>query len=104
VAVAYSFDDTTLVTPTQRGVTGPNEVRLLGIPFGADVTYEVRLGARTSAPQSIATAPLPAGFPTAELFVADDTQWDPDVAYVLASVTEADSDWRGPWWTVIFDR
>ena len=104
VAVAYSFDDTMLVTPTQRGVTGQNEVRLLGIPFGTDVTYEVRLADSVSDVQSISTASLPDDFPSAELFVADDTQWDPDVVYVLASVTEAGSDWRGPWWTVIFDR
>ena len=104
VAVAYSFADTTLETPTQAGVVGHNEVRLLGVPFGTEVTYEVRLGDRASEPQSISTAALPDGFPSAELFVADDTRWDPDVVYVLASVTEVDADWRGPWWTVIFDR
>ena len=104
VAVAYTFDDTTLVTPTRAAVAGPNEVRLLGIPFGTDVTYEVRVGDRTSAPQSIATAALPEGLPVATLLVADDARWDADVAYVLASVTEADSDWRGPWWSIVFDR
>jgi len=104
VAVAYSFDDTTLVTPTRAEVTGQNEVRLLGIPFGSDVTYEVRLGDLASEPQSIATDPLPAGLPVAELLVADDARWDPTVAYLLSSLTEADADWPGPWWTVIFDR
>ena len=104
VAVAYAFDDTTLVTPTQPGVVGHNEIHLLGIPFGTDITYEVRLGGGTSAPHSIATLPLPAGFPEPALLVADDTRWDPGVRYVLASLTEANADWRGPWWTVIFDR
>jgi hypothetical protein len=104
VAVAYSFADTTMVSPKRAGVVGHNEARLLGIPFGTEVTYAVQLGDRASEPQSIATGPLPEALPVAELLVADDTRWDGDVAYLLASVTETGADWRGPWWTVIFDR
>ncbi len=104
VAVEYTFGDTTLVTPTQAAVAGQNDARLLGVPYGTEVTFEVQLGDRVSLPQTIATELLPANLSDAERLIADDDHWDPDLAYVLASVTEVDADWSGPWWTIIFDR
>lgn len=78
VHVEYSFDDGVwLASPTRTLDTGPHEEILLGIPYGATVTFRVVLdGGAPSKPLAVTTESLPVAFPEVQLLAYDTTQAD----------------------------
>jgi hypothetical protein len=106
VRIDYSVDPGVwLSTPETTRGAGTWEQVVLGVPFDADVDFQVVAGGAVAAEGTLTTGPTPWQLPLPTLEVADDTKWYPDGNYLLTSVDQQCCDWSGgPFWTVIFDR
>jgi len=107
--VEYSFDDGVwATTPTHPYEAGPAEQIVLGVPFGATVTW--RLVVETadgpwSSPDATHTVdPLPDSFPLPTRVEGEAARWDAGEPYFYIGMNEEGSDFSGPWWTFVMDR
>jgi len=110
VHVEYSFEaGVWRSTPLRAAETaGYHEELLLGLPYGADVTWRVvtsnAAGDHTSPDQSVTTAATPATMPVATVNAVDLANVDPSVEYVLISTPQVGGNFGQPWWVMIIDR
>jgi len=107
--VEYSFDeDSWLRSPARELQAGPAEQLLLGVPFGADLSYRVVNdfggGSLLADVGSLSTGDLPAAIPVPELLSSDPEALDASRPWILLSINEIEAMYDGPWWTVIVDR
>jgi len=91
-------------TPPVDAAAGPQEHLLLGVPYGAEVTYRVvndfgrsgdPAGALTTDEATASADPAPEGAPQARMHAAVDGGWDADGRFLFTSLWE---------WVVIIDR
>jgi hypothetical protein len=108
--VEFSLDgEEVRSTPLRELEAGTHEEMLLGVPYGADVTWRVVAenegGAAESEEQPATTGELPDGIPLPLLEVSEPASYDPAMGYVLVSVSEGDSyGLGGRWWALLLDR
>ncbi len=106
----YSVDEGEwLASPPVATAAGDAEQLLLGVPYGADVSFRVvnDFGAGPAATEEyVATAgPLPDGFPSPEVLVADAERYEPTGRYLLGSVNADSGGWvPGDYWSFVLDR
>jgi len=96
-------------TPTRDRAAGPAEALIMGLPYGADVTWRVALDdpALVSDEQASRTGPAPEAMPSPALAAADPARLDPDAPWWLVSVTESVGDYdalSAGWWALVLDR
>lgn len=110
VTVEYSFDPGQWHTaPAREGTEGAHEQLLLGVPYGASVTWRVlsqRGEQRVSSAEAVAVAgAAPEGMPGAALEL-DVGGWWEGGRYLLTSVSSVDLERssRAGFWLIIADR
>jgi hypothetical protein len=92
-------------SPVRSRGEGPQEELLLGLPYDSEVTWRVVAeDGATSPDQLAATGPTPDDLPRAEVTLSDEARYDPEMRYVLSSITALGSHDSEPWWAVIVDR
>lgn len=102
--VEHSFDPGEWHTspPVPVG-PGPQEQLLLGIPYGARLTwrvvYDAGQGPIASGDAALEVGPVPAGAPSATVLIDDEPLQDPDSTYLYTSVSGPSAQWR-----VVVDR
>jgi len=107
VHVEFQVDGEPMMSSPSRALdAGVHEELLLGVPYDADIHWTVvaenELGTDTEVGVEIRTAQQPLTIPPATLLVDDG--WDPDVPFVLVSLTQLGEGFFNPWWTLILDR
>jgi len=103
--VAYQVDGEWRETPSLSRQAGEQTQLLLGIPYGTEVSYSVVIDdVHFNGPATITTDEMPAVLFPPELSTEVEGQWDDQSPYFLLSYNELDTDYGGPWWTVIVDR
>ncbi len=107
--VEYSVDEGEwLSTPAASWDAGDHEALLLGVPFGATVTWRLAYDdgeVHYDTAQAAAADPLPAGLPELAVVIADPTAWEPTGNYLLGSIKEEGGGWsEGNFWKFIIDR
>lgn len=108
VVVEFGVDgEEVRTTPVRTLDAGPHEELLLGLPYDVGVTWRVVASTATGTTegpyQDAATDPLPGGFPEGLLETSDPSAWDPDMDYVVTSVSGSGT-FGGTWWLMILDR
>ena len=98
--VEYSFDEGVwLQSPAGDLEPGPQELLVLGTPYGTEVrlrlVHDFEAGPLASDEVTITTDPLPSAIPTPVVSTADPAALDPDMPYLLAGLED---------WVVILDR
>ncbi len=90
--------------PTVDRAAGTHEQILLGLPYDHAVTWRVAVdegsGAAVSESATFRTGGLPGDFPTPQVLAADAQAWDPEVRYLLGSISTPDFDF----YTFVVDR
>ncbi len=106
----YSFDEGEWLESRAREVgEGARSQLLLGVPYGAEVTFRVVNdfgdGPLATGDFVATTGPLPEGLPVAEVLASDPARYEPTGRYLLGSVNEDYGGWTvGDYWTFIVDR
>ena len=102
--VEYLVGEDWLTTPARSLAAGVHEQLLLGIPYDEHVTVRVVVDDLSSDEAAVTTDPRPANIPLFEVLASDPEAWDAQLPWILFSINERDTDYGGPWWTVIIDR
>ncbi len=107
LALSFSVDPGVWQTTPTRGLAkGAHQEWIVGVPYGANVTWRVvatgGFGTVESPEHDIETAAAPEGLPIGEVLVSD--AWDPAFPYVLASTQVAGGDFGDVWFAQILDR
>ena len=107
--VEYSFDEGTwLSSPSVQAEAGPQEHLLLGIPYGADVTYRLTAdpgdGTVQDEERSITAGPLPFETLWPTETTGTEAAWDPSMRYLLATISEGPTGTSERYWNVMLDR
>ncbi|MEZ4234742.1 MAG: hypothetical protein R3F59_00975 [Myxococcota bacterium] len=103
VHLAYAFDGEVHTSPVRDLGPGAHEELLLGVPYGTDLTWEIRAGDDVLAAGAAQTAALPDEVPRASVLLLDAARVDPATPYVLVAVNVGEANATGTW-TVLLDR
>ncbi len=90
-------------TPRYSARAGPQELLLLGVPYGASVDWRVQVddgrGAREIGAGTTTTQGVPSALPDVTVTSADAERWEPTGRHLALSITGASGMWR-----IIIDR
>ncbi|MFH1463527.1 MAG: hypothetical protein ABIO70_04000 [Pseudomonadota bacterium] len=106
ISVAYRVDDEDWrETPATARAAGPQEQLLLGLPFDAEVVWEVRSDGAFLGTGTLRTDPAPAALPQVEILASVPELQDPSIRWILGSVDELDTAGTSEaTWVFLLDR
>ena len=109
VHLAFSFADADPRTSPVRSLgAGTHSELLLGVPYGAEVTYRIVAegeGSQAETEDAVAVAAaLPEALPVPTLLAADPSAYDPDSPYIFAVTMRRRAVGSDSFWAMIVDR